>query len=178
MFKWVAHIPELVVSDLLKDHVEAGQTSRTEQEGRYKQQLTDLKDRQKQHEQSLRPSLGHPHQQGILTELCNQETDRHNKYLAAVEAQTKALQNNAMEHARVFLEKPAAPTMSRKDRTRNVSTGHGFFDFHDDLTKIVTSRVLTRENCHYIHSEKNAPPTGDHVFSPISTIFELVRDIN
>ncbi|KAH3856588.1 hypothetical protein DPMN_099180 [Dreissena polymorpha] len=31
------------------------------------------------------------------------------------------------------------------------------------------------ENCHYIHIEKNAPPTGGHVFSPISTIFKLVQ---
>ncbi|KAH3835352.1 hypothetical protein DPMN_108703 [Dreissena polymorpha] len=46
------------------------------------------------------------------------------------------------------------------------------------LAKIVTSRVLTRENFHYIHIEKNAPPTGGHVVSPIWTIFELVRDIN
>ncbi|KAH3846312.1 hypothetical protein DPMN_088612 [Dreissena polymorpha] len=51
-------------------------------------------------------------------------------------------------------------------------------NFHDDWAKIVTSRVFTRENCHYIHIEKNAPPTGGHVFSPISTIFKLVRDIN
>ncbi|KAH3781715.1 hypothetical protein DPMN_159618 [Dreissena polymorpha] len=51
-------------------------------------------------------------------------------------------------------------------------------NFHDDWAKIVSSRVFTRENCHYIHIEKNAPPTGGHVFSPISTIFELVRDIN
>ncbi|KAH3696221.1 hypothetical protein DPMN_083686 [Dreissena polymorpha] len=49
---------------------------------------------------------------------------------------------------------------------------------HDDWANIVTSRVFTRENCHYIHIEKNAPPTGGHVLSPISTIFELVRDIN
>ncbi|KAH3692142.1 hypothetical protein DPMN_193955 [Dreissena polymorpha] len=51
-------------------------------------------------------------------------------------------------------------------------------NFHYDWTKIVTSRVFTRENCHYIHIEKNAPPTGGHIFSPIWTIFELVRDIN
>ncbi|KAH3694827.1 hypothetical protein DPMN_082268 [Dreissena polymorpha] len=51
-------------------------------------------------------------------------------------------------------------------------------NFHDDWAKIVTSRVFTRENCHYIHIEKNAPPTGGYVFSPISTIFELIRDIN
>ncbi|KAH3790132.1 hypothetical protein DPMN_168327 [Dreissena polymorpha] len=48
--------------------------------------------------------------------------------------------------------------------------------FHVNLAKNVTSRVFT---CfHYIHIEKNAPPTGGHVFSPIWTIFELVRDIN
>ncbi|KAH3720628.1 hypothetical protein DPMN_063530 [Dreissena polymorpha] len=31
---------------------------------------------------------------------------------------------------------------------------------------------------HYIHIEKNCPPTCGHVLSPIWTIFELVRDIN
>ncbi|KAH3751175.1 hypothetical protein DPMN_185724 [Dreissena polymorpha] len=38
--------------------------------------------------------------------------------------------------------------------------------FNEDWTKNVTSRA---ENC---------PPSDDHVFSPIWTIFELVRDIN
>ncbi|KAH3872579.1 hypothetical protein DPMN_035797 [Dreissena polymorpha] len=37
--------------------------------------------------------------------------------------------------------------------------------FHENWAKNVTSK-------------KNAPPTGGHVFSPISTIFELVQDIN
>ncbi|KAH3697227.1 hypothetical protein DPMN_084718 [Dreissena polymorpha] len=48
--------------------------------------------------------------------------------------------------------------------------------FHENWAKNVTSRVFT---CfHYIHIEKNATPTGGHVFSPIWTIFELVLDIN
>ncbi|KAH3862732.1 hypothetical protein DPMN_025705 [Dreissena polymorpha] len=48
--------------------------------------------------------------------------------------------------------------------------------FHENWAKNVTSRVF---KCfHYIHIEKNAPPTCSHVFSPIWTIFELVRDIN
>ncbi|KAH3798890.1 hypothetical protein DPMN_152493 [Dreissena polymorpha] len=48
--------------------------------------------------------------------------------------------------------------------------------FHENWAKNVTSRVFT---CfHYIHIEKNAPPTGSHVFSPIWTKFELVQDIN
>ncbi|KAH3738468.1 hypothetical protein DPMN_045102 [Dreissena polymorpha] len=48
--------------------------------------------------------------------------------------------------------------------------------FHENWAKNVTSRVFT---CfHYIHIEKNALPSGGHVFSPIWTIFELVQDIN
>ncbi|KAH3884901.1 hypothetical protein DPMN_008887 [Dreissena polymorpha] len=56
---------------------------------------------------------------------------------------------------------------------------------HDDWEKNVNSRVKLPPprqplfTCfHYIHIEKNAPPTGGHVFSLIWTIFELVRDIN
>ncbi|KAH3710665.1 hypothetical protein DPMN_070156 [Dreissena polymorpha] len=48
--------------------------------------------------------------------------------------------------------------------------------FHENCAKNVTSRVFS---CfHYIHIEKTAPPNGRHVFSPIWTIFELVRDID
>ncbi|KAH3821964.1 hypothetical protein DPMN_123732 [Dreissena polymorpha] len=47
---------------------------------------------------------------------------------------------------------------------------------HENWAKNVTSGVFT---CfHYIHIEKYAPPTGGHVFSPIWTIFKLVRHIN
>ncbi|KAH3866294.1 hypothetical protein DPMN_029354 [Dreissena polymorpha] len=47
---------------------------------------------------------------------------------------------------------------------------------HENWAKNVTSRVFT---CfHNLHIEKNAPPTGGHVFSPIWTIFELVQDTN
>ncbi|KAH3879309.1 hypothetical protein DPMN_003211 [Dreissena polymorpha] len=47
---------------------------------------------------------------------------------------------------------------------RDINKTNVLMNFHDDWTKIVTSRVFTRENCHYIHIEKNAPPTGGHVF--------------
>ncbi|KAH3858991.1 hypothetical protein DPMN_101637 [Dreissena polymorpha] len=70
----------------------------------------------------------------------------------------------------IHIEKNDPPTDIKKT---NVLT-----NFHDDWEKIVTSRMFTSENCHYIHIEKNAASTGGHVFSPISTIFELVRDIN
>ncbi|KAH3836556.1 hypothetical protein DPMN_109928 [Dreissena polymorpha] len=48
--------------------------------------------------------------------------------------------------------------------------------FQENWAKNVTSRLFT---CfHYIHLEKNAPPTNGHVFSPIWTIFKLMPDIN
>ncbi|KAH3860590.1 hypothetical protein DPMN_023499 [Dreissena polymorpha] len=47
---------------------------------------------------------------------------------------------------------------------------------YENWAKNVTSREFT---CfHYIHIEKNAPSTGGHVFSPIWTIFQLIRNIN
>ncbi|KAH3754568.1 hypothetical protein DPMN_189245 [Dreissena polymorpha] len=59
----------------------------------------------------------------------------------------------------------------------HIKETHVLIKFHENWAKNVTSRVFTY--CfHYIHIEKNAPPTGGHVFSPIWTIFELVRDIN
>jgi len=47
--------------------------------------------------------------------------------------------------------------------------------FHEDWTKNVTSRVLTR--FYYSHIRKTATPPGSHVFQPTGTIFELVQDI-
>ncbi|KAH3736992.1 hypothetical protein DPMN_043568 [Dreissena polymorpha] len=71
--------------------------------------------------------------------------------------------------SRVFTRKTAPPPPGSHDT--NV-----LIKFHENWAKNVNSRVFT---CfYYIHIEKNAPPSGGHVFSPIWTVFELVRDIN
>ncbi|KAH3787906.1 hypothetical protein DPMN_166037 [Dreissena polymorpha] len=61
---------------------------------------------------------------------------------------------------------------------RDINKTNVLTNFHDDWANSVIFRVFTRDNCHYIHIEKNAPPTGGHVFSLSWTIFKLVRDIN
>ncbi|KAH3853681.1 hypothetical protein DPMN_096213 [Dreissena polymorpha] len=91
-----------------------------------------------------------------------------------------------------------SPILTIFELVRDINKTNVLTNFHDDWAKIVTSRVFTRKTetnvmtkfheknvtsrvftCfHYIHIEKNAPPTIGHVFSPIWTIFELVRDIN
>ncbi|KAH3768734.1 hypothetical protein DPMN_169951 [Dreissena polymorpha] len=86
--------------------------------------------------------------------------------------------------SRVFTRKTTLPTgghvFQRTGTTfelnQHIIKANILTKFHENWAKNVTSRVLT---CfHYIHIEKNAPPTSGHVFSPIWTIFELVRDIN
>ncbi|KAH3892001.1 hypothetical protein DPMN_016112 [Dreissena polymorpha] len=100
-----------------------------------------------------------------------------------------------------------SPIWTIFELARDINKTNVLTNFHDDWAKIVTSRMFTSHviqltgtifklnshiketnaknvtcgvfTCfHNIHIEKNAPPTGGHVFSPIWTIFELVRDIN
>ncbi|KAH3866862.1 hypothetical protein DPMN_029985 [Dreissena polymorpha] len=85
----------------------------------------------------------------------------------------------------IHIEKNAPPTGSHVfspiptifKLVRDINKTNVLTNFYDDWAKILTSRP-NQENFHFIHTEKNAPPTGGHVFSPISTIFEFVRDIN
>ncbi|KAH3713869.1 hypothetical protein DPMN_073670 [Dreissena polymorpha] len=85
--------------------------------------------------------------------------------------------------SRVFKNKCGWMDGQTDDRQRPVTKAHlsnqetkVLTKFHENWAKNVTSKVFT---CfHYIHIEKNAPPTGSHVFSPIWTIFELVQEIN
>ncbi|KAH3728292.1 hypothetical protein DPMN_054246 [Dreissena polymorpha] len=86
--------------------------------------------------------------------------------------------------SRVFIRETAPPTgghvFQRTQTTfklnQHIIKANILTKFHENWAKNVTSRAFT---CfHYIHIEKNAPPSGGHVFSPIWTIFELVRHIN
>ncbi|KAH3887551.1 hypothetical protein DPMN_011568 [Dreissena polymorpha] len=71
-----------------------------------------------------------------------------------------------------------SPIRTIVELVQDINKTNVLTNFHDDWAKIVTSRVFTRENCHYMHIKKNAPPTGGPVFSLIWTIFKHVRDIN
>ncbi|KAH3748834.1 hypothetical protein DPMN_183290 [Dreissena polymorpha] len=84
--------------------------------------------------------------------------------------------------SRVFTRKTAPPpgshliqlTGSIFELNSHIKQTNVLTKFHENWAKTVTSRVFT---CfHYIHIEKNAPPTGGHVFSLIWTIFEHARE--
>ncbi|KAH3781151.1 hypothetical protein DPMN_158976 [Dreissena polymorpha] len=62
-------------------------------------------------------------------------------------------------------------TKFHNDKAKNVTSKVFDHKFHDDWANSVSSRF---SRLHYIHIEKNAPPTGGHVFLPIWTIFKPV----
>ncbi|KAH3887441.1 hypothetical protein DPMN_011458 [Dreissena polymorpha] len=93
----------------------------------------------------------------------------------------------------IVLTRKNSPPLFHDDRKINVTSrvGHVFLPirtiFELNLTKFNEDRMKFWDRpkndgvfpCfHYIHIEKTAPPSGGHVFSPIWTIFLLVRDIN
>ncbi|KAH3797553.1 hypothetical protein DPMN_151136 [Dreissena polymorpha] len=81
------------------------------------------------------------------------------------------LEKNVNSRVHVFQRTETIFELNSRIKETNVLT-----KCHENWAKNVTSRVFT---CfHYIHMEKTVPPTGGHDFSPIWTIFELVRDIN
>ncbi|KAH3866967.1 hypothetical protein DPMN_030091 [Dreissena polymorpha] len=86
--------------------------------------------------------------------------------------------------SRVFTRKTAPPTgghvFQRTGTTfelnQHIIKANILTKFRENWATNMTSRVFT---CfHYIQIEKNAPPTGGHVFSPIWTNLKLARDIN
>ncbi|KAH3838587.1 hypothetical protein DPMN_111995 [Dreissena polymorpha] len=83
-------------------------------------------------------------------------------------------------HLRGFHDDWAKNVTSRVQPCYSTDRNHFQLNSHIKETNVLTKfhEKLGQKCFHYIHIEKNAPPTGDHVFSPIWTIFELVRDIN
>ncbi|KAH3820065.1 hypothetical protein DPMN_121809 [Dreissena polymorpha] len=78
-----------------------------------------------------------------------------------------------------------SPIWTNFELVRDINKTNVLTNFHDDWAKILTldhviplTGTIFELNSHIKETNKNAPPTGGHVFSAIWTIFELVRDIN
>lgn len=95
------------------------------------------------HKQLLRPTLGHPQQEGKLENLCEREEDRKEMYLAGVERQMTALQDSAVSQAQGFLESLARTSETLLLQFDNLLTV-------DDVEKGSECRgfILARINVH------------------------------
>ncbi|KAK3086983.1 hypothetical protein FSP39_000010 [Pinctada imbricata] len=98
-----AHVPSLLIKDILKEELQKSKTAQTEMMDKFVVTLKELETRQQDHTHLLRPTLGHPHKENDLKSLCEKEAERHNDYCSAVDKQTKELQDSALSHADKFI---------------------------------------------------------------------------
>ncbi|KAL8612782.1 hypothetical protein ACOMHN_033452 [Nucella lapillus] len=99
-----ARVPALVIRDLVRAQVDRALDAHTTLQHDFQDTLSEAKQKQKSHENSLRPTMGHPHLVPELDALCQQESERHDQYLMAVAKQTRSLQACAVDHAKTMLD--------------------------------------------------------------------------
>lgn len=90
--KSVAHVPALLIRDILKEELQKSKADRKQMSEEFSHRQVELEQRQQEHSHLLRPTLGHPHAEDSLKALCEKEEARHRDYVAAVEKHTKDLQ--------------------------------------------------------------------------------------
>lgn len=99
-----ARVPPLIINGLVTQHVHRAQAAHKQLQAEFQANLDRINARQMEHENSLRPNMGHPHLAPQLEVLCGKESQRHDEYHSAVAKLTKSLQTCAVEHAKTLLD--------------------------------------------------------------------------
>ncbi|XP_021341706.1 coiled-coil domain-containing protein 180-like isoform X3 [Mizuhopecten yessoensis] len=166
----VAHIPSLVIKDLLNDEIQKCTLTRQTRTDQFTQILNKLEKRQKEHEHLLRPILGHPHQQDGMKNLCKKEVERHTDYVSAVEKHTKELQEVTVECAKTFLEILARSSENQLLQYDNQLVVDDVERGRIDAKKYPTSELIRRRNAGLPledSDDKDALPRGKTVWPGI-----------
>ncbi|XP_033732294.1 coiled-coil domain-containing protein 180-like isoform X1 [Pecten maximus] len=166
----VAHIPSLVIKDLLNEEIQKCTMARQTCTDQFTQTLSQLEKRQKEHEHLLRPVLGHPHQEDGMKNLCKKETERHSDYVSAVEKHTKELQELTVEHAKTFLEILARSSENQLLQYDNLLVVDDIERGRVDAKKYPTSELIRRRNAGLPledSDDKDALPRGKTVWTGI-----------
>ncbi|XP_069121816.1 LOW QUALITY PROTEIN: coiled-coil domain-containing protein 180-like [Argopecten irradians] len=166
----IAHIPSLVIKDLLNEETQKCTLARQTCTDQFTKTLTQLETRQKEHEHLLRPVLGHPHQEDQMRNLCKKETERHNDYISAVEKHTKELQELTVAHAKTFLEILARSSENQLLQYDNLLVVDDIERGRVDAKKYPTSELIRRRNAGLPledSEDKDALPRGKTVWPGI-----------
>lgn len=99
-----ARVPALVINDLVKQHLSHAQDAHKKLLQEFQVTLDKFIKEQREHENSLRPTLGHPHLAPQLEILGQQESVRHQDNLMFIAQQTQSLQACALNHAKTLVD--------------------------------------------------------------------------
>lgn len=144
--KSVAHVPALLIRDILKEELQKSKADRKQMSEEFSHHQVELEQRQQEHSHLLRPTLGHPHAEDSLKALCEKEEARHKDYVAAVEKHTKDLQNSALSHAQTFIDVLARTAEHQLLQYDNLLVIDDVIKGRVESPKYPTSELIRRKN--------------------------------
>ncbi|ESP05024.1 hypothetical protein LOTGIDRAFT_156279 [Lottia gigantea] len=117
----VARLPWLVLGEIESQQKQNLETERKNIENKFSELFQQLKKQQTDHQNELRPSLGHPHQQPELDKLCEKEKKRHEEYLQLVQTQLTELKASLKEQSKKFIETIARAAENQLSQYDNIT---------------------------------------------------------
>lgn len=144
--KSVAHVPALLIRDILKEELQKSKADRKRMSEEFSHRQVELEQRQQEHSHLLRPTLGHPHAEDSLKALCEKEEARHKDYVAAVEKHTKDLQSSALSHAQTFIDVLARTAEHQLLQYDNLLVIDDVIKGRVESPKYPTSELIRRKN--------------------------------
>nr|XP_022323892.1 coiled-coil domain-containing protein 180-like isoform X9 [Crassostrea virginica] len=142
----VAHVPALLIRDILKEEIQKSTAERKRMTEEFSQVQVELEQCQQEHSHLLRPTLGHPHSEDSLKALCEKEESRHKDYVAAVEKHTKDLQSSALSHAQTFIDMLARTAEHQVLQYDNLLVIDDVIKGRVESPKYPTSELIRRKN--------------------------------
>lgn len=174
--KSVAHVPALLIRDILKEELQKSKADRKQMSEEFSHRQVELEQRQQEHSHLLRPTLGHPHAEDSLKALCEKEEARHRDYVAAVEKHTKDLQSSALSHAQTFIDVLARTAEHQLLQYDNLLVIDDVIKGRVESPKYPTSELIRRKNAGLPledDEDKGALPRGKNTW-PGTSNNELV----
>ncbi|CAH1787861.1 unnamed protein product [Owenia fusiformis] len=141
----VAHVPQLVIKEALKQKLTSASEGQETLAKQFKKKSKKLYSKKVEHENILRPSLGHPHAADELAELCNSEEERRKQYLKNLDEHTKLLQHTAEVHGKEFVETLADITESLLLQYDGLLTVDNVKRGRVEPTKFPTAELIRRK---------------------------------
>ncbi|XP_064616781.1 coiled-coil domain-containing protein 180-like [Liolophura sinensis] len=100
----VSHIPPLIIQQVVQSHISEARNQHTQLQDQLSLSLKGLQNTQINHQNMLRPSLGHPQQREELEALTKAESQRHDDYIHAVNQHAAERQSALIDQSERFLE--------------------------------------------------------------------------
>ncbi|XP_058842922.1 coiled-coil domain-containing protein 180-like isoform X1 [Acipenser ruthenus] len=154
------HVPPLLIAELTKKHLDQLAETTAQIHHSLHERLQESINRQTEHWDSLRPTLGHPGNLNQLESLCNLEQERLTEHLTAIDISKKNLQDCVIKHGEDFVTALASLTENMLLKLDDFLTVDDIQTGTVEVTKAKTTTLIRRK--------KAGLPLEDRVYIPLT----------